>query len=251
MTNNNFTKAQLDTLLDNTYKFFLDFFADKAQKYEKREFNKFDPNPFTIQAAATGFSETIDAESMAKAIVYPFALGTSLSTSFGTKFQEFIVNYVKGKKSISGSLIQGMDIEYIDAIDGRKKYCQVKSGPNTINKDDIKTIEDHIKDIRKIANTNHMNVNSNDVVIGILYGNDKKMSNMYKRIKADGYMVLIGSDFWYHLTGSKDIYEKLIKKAQDAAKEANFKPSIDELIKTVKNGILKNKDTFGLKKKNA
>ncbi|UZN42294.1 PmeII family type II restriction endonuclease [Lactobacillus sp. IBH004] len=245
MTNNNFTKAQLDTLLDNTYKFFLDFFADKAQKYEKREFNKFDPNPFTIQAAATGFSETIDAESMAKAIVYPFALGTSLSTSFGTKFQEFIVDKVQNN-NIRGSLITGMDIEYIDAIDGRQKYCQVKSGPNTINKDDIKTIEDHIIDIRNLANTNHMKVNTNDVVIGILYGNDKKMSNMYKRIKADGYTVLIGNDFWYHLTGSKKIYEDLIEKAQDAAKQANFMPSIKKLVKTVQKGILENKDTFGL-----
>lgn len=245
MTNNNFTKAQLDTLLDNTYKFFLDFFADKAQKYEKREFNKFDPNPFTIQAAATGFSETIDAESMAKAIVYPFALGTSLSTSFGTKFQEFIVDKVQNN-NIRGSLIKGMDIEYIDAIDGRQKYCQVKSGPNTINKDDIKTIEDHIIDIRNLANTNHMKVNTNDVVIGILYGNDKKMSNMYKRIKADGYTVLIGNDFWYHLTGSKKIYEDLIEKAQDAAKQANFMPSIKKLVKTVQKGILENKDTFGL-----
>lgn len=245
MTNNNFTKAQLDTLLDNTYKFFLDFFADKAQKYEKREFNKFDPNPFTIQAAATGFSETIDAESMAKAIVYPFALGTSLSTSFGTKFQEFIVDKVQNN-NIRGSLIKGMDIEYIDAIDGRQKYCQVKSDPNTINKDDIKTIEDHIIDIRNLANTNHMKVNTNDVVIGILYGNDKKMSNMYKRIKADGYTVLIGNDFWYHLTGSKKIYEDLIEKAQDAAKQANFMPSIKKLVKTVQKGILENKDTFGL-----
>lgn len=245
MTNNNFTKAQLDTLLDNAYKFFLDFFADKAQKYEKREFNKFDPNPFTIQAAATGFSETIDAESMAKAIVYPFALGTSLSTSFGTKFQEFIVDKVQNN-NIRGSLITGMDIEYIDAIDGRQKYCQVKSGPNTINKDDIKTIEDHIIDIRNLANTNHMKVNTNDVVIGILYGNDKKMSNMYKRIKTDGYTVLIGNDFWYHLTGSKKIYEDLIEKAQDAAKQANFMPSIKKLVKTVQKGILENKDTFGL-----
>ena len=246
MTKNIFTANQLQTLLDNTYNFFLTFFADRAEKYDKRKFNRFDPNPFTIQAAATGFSDTIDEKSMAKAIVYPFALGTSLSTSFGTKFQEFIVNYVKGKNNISGSLISGMDIEYIDALDSRKKFCQVKSEPNTINKDDIKTIEDHIVDIRHLANTNHLQINTNDVVIGILYGNDKNMSSMYKRIKKDGYTVLIGSDFWYHLTGSQDIYEQLIKKAQDAAKQAHFMPSIEKLVQTVQEGILDNKDAFGL-----
>jgi hypothetical protein len=43
-------------------------------------------------------------------------------------------------EGMMGSVVHGIDIEFIDAIDGRKKYCQLKSGPSTINKDDVVTI---------------------------------------------------------------------------------------------------------------
>ena len=32
-------------------------------------------------------------------------------------------------------------------IDGEKKYCQLKSGPDTINKDDVETIAGHFKSV--------------------------------------------------------------------------------------------------------
>jgi hypothetical protein len=31
-------------------------------------------------------------------------------------------------------MVAGIDIEFIDAIDGRRKYCQAKLGPNTITR---------------------------------------------------------------------------------------------------------------------
>ncbi|HFC30488.1 MAG TPA: hypothetical protein ENJ44_05540, partial [Oceanospirillales bacterium] len=33
----------------------------------------------------------------------------------------------------TGSLIKGIDIEFFDKVDKRTKWCQLKSGPNTIN----------------------------------------------------------------------------------------------------------------------
>ena len=33
-----------------------------------------------------------------------------------------------------------MDIEFEDALDGSHKYCQLKAGPNTINKDDVEKL---------------------------------------------------------------------------------------------------------------
>lgn len=235
---------QISEILNNTYDFFYDMFSNKSNYYEKIKFEKFQVNPFTIQAAALAFSNTIDPNSIAKAIVYPFTLGTSLSTSFGTKFQEFMVNKVSS--TISGSLIDGIDIEYIDALDKRKKYCQLKSGPNTINKDDIKTIEDHFISLTNHANTNHVPINISDFVVGVLYGDENDLSNMYKQIQKDGYNVYAGDDLWYHITGIHGLYHDLIVKAQDAAKNSKMKYSVETLVNKVETGVNKNRKRFGL-----
>lgn len=49
-----------------------------------------------------------------------------------------------------GSVGGGIDIEFVDSFDDRKKYCQLKSGPNTINKDDVITIKNHFQGIKTL-----------------------------------------------------------------------------------------------------
>lgn len=238
---NNISRQQI---LDNAYDFFIEFFNNKSKSYKDRKADNFQINPFTIQATAKAISDKVDAESMAKAIVYPFALGTSIATSFGTQVQEFIVKTM-GDQAF-GSIVAGMDIEYIDALDGRKKYCQLKSGPNTINYDDITTIENHFKRLSSLAKTNHLNVETNDRVVGVLYGSQDVLSTMYKRLETDGFVVLPGEEFWYHLTGYKDIYSELIKTAQKAATNSTMKSDILDLIEKVKAKIEKNPELYGL-----
>ena len=63
---------------------------------------------------------------MAKALVYPRILGSSLNTSFGQNIQIFISQLAQVAGCASG--IDGIDIEFIDELDGRKKYCQCKAG---------------------------------------------------------------------------------------------------------------------------
>lgn len=75
--------------------------------------------------------------------MYPRILGTSLNTSFGQNVQIFISQLQDVVGGASG--IDGIDIEFVDAIDGRRKYCQCKTGPQTINKDDIATVLGHFK----------------------------------------------------------------------------------------------------------
>jgi hypothetical protein len=73
-----------------------------------------------------------NAESIAKALVLPRILGSSINgTSFGMKVQKLIGQLFQGL----GSTTSGIDIEFIDGIDGRRKYCQLKSWSNTINHD--------------------------------------------------------------------------------------------------------------------
>ncbi|MFV8314842.1 PmeII family type II restriction endonuclease [Aerococcus viridans] len=90
--------------------------------------DKFKINPFLMKYLANFFTGSMDNESLARVLVYPRVLGTSINTTFGTQMQYF-VNEVLGSQ---GSLSSGIDIEFVDRIDGMKKYCQIKAGPETI-----------------------------------------------------------------------------------------------------------------------
>ncbi|OYR96275.1 PmeII family type II restriction endonuclease [Lactobacillus taiwanensis] len=237
-------KLNEQQILANAYDFFLKLFNDKSKAYKKRNVKNFKVNPFTVHAAAKAVSDDVNAESIAKAIVYPFALGTSMATSFGTKAQEFIVTALGDQ--ISGSVVAGMDIEYDDAIDGRHKYCQIKSGPTTINHDDIKTIEDHFQSLVSLGRTNHLNIGIDDRVVGVLYGTQDDLSQMYKKLLDDGIVVLTGADFWYHLTGYKDIYSKLVQTAEKAAEKSSIKDNVDILTNKVKDKIEEDPEFFNL-----
>lgn len=101
-------------------------------------------NPIVVKYLSRVLEGNYSPEGVAKALYYPRVLGTSINTSFGTRIQNMFVEL----ELASGSLIKGMDIEFVDKIDGRKKWCQLKSGPNTINSEDVKPL------IQKILKNN-------------------------------------------------------------------------------------------------
>jgi len=143
---------------------------------------------------------------IAKALYYPRVLGTSINTSFGTRIQNMFV----ALNLASGSLIKGMDIEFIDKIDNRKKWCQLKSGPNTINSEDVKPLLKKFSSVVNLARTNSINLNNNDLILGVLYGDRSQLSQHYLLIDKT-HPVIIGEEFWHRLTGFSDFYTKLSK----------------------------------------
>src|SRR5690625_2910926 len=88
--------------------------------------SNYNVNPFLFKYLANFLTGNDDAESIARALVLPRVLGQSITTSFGMRVQELISTLFQG----FGSTTQGVDIEFIDALDGRRKYCQLKAGPN-------------------------------------------------------------------------------------------------------------------------
>lgn len=166
-------------------------------------------NPFLIAYLSKFAFGDASPRSIAKAILYPRVLGTSISTSFGSAIQKLSSQVLSGFASTTS----GIDIEYKDSFTNRHIYCQLKSGPETINKDDVKTICDHFKDLARLAKTNgSKDVNPlTDCVVGILYGSREDLSANYKRIESEGYTVKIGQEFWESFTGDKDFYNDLIK----------------------------------------
>ncbi len=130
-----------------------------------------------------------------------------------------------------GSIASGMDIEFIDKTDGRKKYCQLKAGPNTINKDDISTIHRHFDGVRRLAQQNAVQIGLNDLVIGILYGEREELNGHYKALREKHqYVVLVGQEFWCHLTGDNNFYFELGRTLASVAAEIDGTKALHQAI---------------------
>lgn len=194
---------------------------------------EFDINPFLTPYLAAYLTGELTPDSVAKALLYPRVLGTSITTSFGQNMQTFISDVFKDSL---GSMVAGIDIEFTDAIDGRKKYCQAKLGPNTINKDDVLTIHNHFRTAKNLGRTNNVDVQQRDLVIGILYGEPGQESSHYKKLRDEhDHPLYIGQDFWHRLTGDADFYQELKKAIAEVAMEARG----SEIIKNVADTLAK------------
>ena len=216
-------------ILSKAKAFFKDNIVENHIKNTKKLKKKkeFIINPFLINYLANfAFGDT-SKESIAKALVYPRILGTSINTSFGAQIQTFCCEVLSGLASTTS----GIDIEFVDALDGRKKYCQIKSGPNTINHADITSIKDDFKAIKNLARVNHLpNFNPNiDCIVGVLYGEPDNLSQFYKTINEE-YPVIIGQEFWHRLTGDENFYNELINSFVSIADEVDSTDLINEVI---------------------
>lgn len=79
-------------------------------------------NPILVKYLSKILEDDFTPIGIAKALYYPRVLGTSINTSFGTRIQNMFVEL----KLANGSLIKGMDIEFTDKIDNRKKMVSIK-----------------------------------------------------------------------------------------------------------------------------
>lgn len=214
-------------ILENSKRFFKKEIVESHIKNTTKldSITKFNINPFTHRYLAQFAFGDSTPESLAKVLIYPRVLGTSIATTFGNKMQAYCGQVLSG----NGSLVAGMDIEFIDCIDNKKKYCQIKAGPQTINKDDVKTICDHFSAAIRLSRTNNLSITSDNCVVGVFYGEPKDLSANYRKIGKD-YPVYIGKDFWYRLTGDEKFYEKLISSFAEVAKEMDSSKLLNDTI---------------------
>ncbi len=222
-------QADKDIILKKAQKWFKESIAENHIKNTQKLKNvsEFDINPFLAVYLSNFLTGKAKPEGIAKALVYPRVLGTSITTSFGTNIQKFTNDVL----SSFGSTTSGIDIEFIDQINQNKIYCQLKSGPNTINKDDVETIAGHFKKVIKLGRTNNLRIAHEDMVVGVIYGDVTSLSAHYKRITNEyHYPIYIGQDFWYRLTGDKDFYTDLIHAIGKVAAEADFTEELQEVI---------------------
>ena len=220
-----------------------DFFRNEIAKNHRKNTLKlkhqkeFNLNPFLDKYKANFLLGDSSPKSIATALIYARTLGTSINTTFGTSLQKFCSSILSGYASTTS----GIDIEFIDFVDGRKKYCQIKAGPNTINKDDVPTIINHFTAVKNLARTNHLDIGFNDLIIGVFYGTEKELSVHYKKI-AKEYPVYIGQDFWYRLTGDINFYHALTSAVDEVAAEYDGRELLNEVIDSLANDITKSEN---------
>lgn len=215
-------------IIENAKQFFRDEIAEShinGACKRAGKLSEYNVNPFLFKYLANFLTGNDDSESIARALVLPRILGSSITTSFGMKIQSLISTLFQGL----GSTTQGIDLEFIDAIDGRKKYCQLKAGPNTINFDDVTTIVNHFNGVRNLARTNNLNVGINDMIVGVVYGEQEELSSHYKKIGLN-YPIHIGQDFWHRLTGKDDFYLELIDAIGEVALEVDASHVVEATI---------------------
>lgn len=191
-----------------------DYFNEKIFENHKKNVLKnhsklksYKINPIIIKYLSKILENNFTPIGIAKALYFPRVLGTSINTSFGTRIQNMFVDL----NLANGSLIKGMDIEFIDKIDNRKKWCQLKSGPNTINSEDVNPLLKKFSTVTNLARTNSIDLNNSDLILGVIYGEVSQLSQHYKKID-ETYPVIIGKEFWYRLTGFSNFYSKLVQE---------------------------------------
>ncbi len=221
------TRRHKAEIIHKWKKFFRDEIAESHRKntLKLKHLSAFNLNPFLDNYKANFILGDNSARSKATALVYARALGASINTTFGTSLQRFCSDILSGYASTTS----GIDIEFIDFVDGRRKYCQIKAGPNTINKDDVKTIIDHFTGVKNLARTNNLNIGFNDLVVGVFYGEATDLSTHYKRIQQE-YPIYIGQNFWYRLTGDMNFYNELTAAIDEVATEYDGREMLDQVI---------------------
>ncbi len=197
--------------------------------------SQFKINPFLVKYLAQLLNTQADSIAIAKALIYPRVLGTSVNTSFGNHVQKFISDTFNAP----GSETEGVDIKFIDKMDGKEKFCQIKLGPNTLNKDDIKTIHGHFQALRNRSKTNNKSIPSEDLVVGVLYGEEKELSGQYKKLRNEyHYSVYVGRNFWLRLTGSSNFYDELIVAINQAVLESDGLNEFQNAITKLSNSTI-------------
>jgi len=191
-----------------------------------KDIKEFQIHPFLWRYLANYLEGNEDPETLAKVLIYPRILQSSVTTSFGIFIQKFLTTFI----SVLGSTTPGIDIEYTDQVDGRHKYCQLKNGPNALNNDDIKTVEDHFKDLIARGRTNHNIINSSDCVFGLIYGTRKEFNGNIKKLDRGIYSVLEASEFWLCYTGDEKFYNNLFNASAEVGKEQNMKELVENVI---------------------
>jgi hypothetical protein len=216
-------------VLEAASAWFAGFLSNHYEKtLECGDAENFVVNPFLVWHLAKFIDGEVTPRSVAKALIYPRQLGTSITTSFGAQIQRFISDTLV---TAYGSAASGIDIEFIDQKDGLKKFTQLKSGPTTINSKDVRPIDDEFKRVQNLLKTNGVSLSKTHFAIGIMFGEESDLNQFYRQIRDDhGWELYVGKDFWWRLTGDEFFMTRLIDVVHQATEASAASTALNTTI---------------------
>ena len=179
-----------------------------------------DFDPYFINYLSTSTKEDSQFVELAKAIVYPEVFDRVFNFSADNKIQTLVS--LLQDFTLGASRFDGIDFEFIDAIDGRHKYCQCMAGPGTSDDDD--DIIPTLKKFKVVMTQPSLDVQFDDIVVGFLFGKLEHLPMPYMELRGY-YSVSCGADFWLHLTGDKGFYIRMLKALGEVLDEGDFEGS--------------------------
>ena len=224
---------------------FADLILEKLNTGHK--LSKFKINPFILIALSSGVFGKLTSKNMAKALLYPRVFGTSISTTFGAKMQKLCVDYLGAK----ASGVDGIDIEFEDRVDRKQIMMQLKAGPNTLNKDDVRPILAKMTTAWRLLQMNGAGENMPQFAIGITYGTVDEISGHYKAIRSSSIggqinvLIYSGQDFWHRLTGDENFYSEMISIFFELFEEVDYSDLLETDLKNLTASIEKKYFTGG------
>lgn len=96
------------------------------------------------------------------------------------------------------------------------------AGPCTL--DDEYEIITPLSQFKFIMSQPGLDVQFDDIVVGVLFGKYADVSDAYMVLNAQ-YPVLCGANFWLHLTGDKSFYNRILKAIGEVLDEGDFEGS--------------------------
>ena len=138
------TEQQKQAIIESGKQYFRSIIIPNHLKnLNKLHLSSFDINPFLINYLAAFIKEDSQIIGLAKALVYPYIYDKVIDASS----EQDVLSLVSLLQEVTGgaSNFDGIDFEFVDAVDGRRKFCQFKAGVKTINKDDIASVLCHFK----------------------------------------------------------------------------------------------------------
>ena len=216
------TEEQKLSIIESGKQYFREIIIPNHVKgLEELKLKDFNIDPFLVNYLAAFLCGDTETLSFAKALIYPRILDTSINTNFNQNIQIFISSLAQIAGYASGiDGIDGIDVVFIDALDGRRKYCQCKTGPQTTNMDDVATVYGHFTHLMNKARLDRLDIEINDMIVGVLFGNLDELSSNYKNIDKT-FPVYCGAEFWDHFTGDSLFYHRMLKAFDDVVEENN------------------------------
>jgi hypothetical protein len=110
----------------------------------------------------------------------------------------------------------------------------MKSGPDTINKDDVVTISDHLKKVISLARTNNQSIGYDQLIVGVVYGERSELNSFYKILESKHHHPIhVGVDFWQRLTGDKNFYKDLAVAIGEVAVKSDYSKELELVIQAL------------------